>query len=341
LQATQQENSDMDQLGNDTGFFKSPTNGEFTGQYFTNDDNSVKVAAVTMSSDVKSVEVVRQAMNEYKWNDEDFLLATYPKNGTHFMWEIMMMLIRESAEYIKDSKAVCMMDLFPVTKSNEIIPPPRVLNTHYRIDVLPKHFAGKKTVLVLRNPKDTVVSFYFHTKKLAPLMEVDEKTKEEIMAKMTFSAFLRGFLFDKDQPYGRYFDYVEYMWSLRDDPNLLLVYFEDIKREPARIIQEVNEFMGLNRSPELVKEIAEATNFATMKEGKWESSKRMMEHVKQMKKGKGETPSEKEVSPEIPHSIYRKGDIGDWKNHFTVADNELFDAFLDRWAVGKDIPFRY
>lgn len=35
------------------------------------------------------------------------------------------------------------------------------------------------------------------------------------------------------------------------------------------------------------------------------------------------------------------GDIGDWKNHFTVADNELFEAFLDKWAVSKEIPFRY
>ena len=42
--------------------------------------------------------------------------------------------------------------------------------------------------------------------------------------------FLRTFLFDKDCQYGRYFEYVEYMWSLRDNPNLLIVYFEDLKR---------------------------------------------------------------------------------------------------------------
>ena len=35
------------------------------------------------------------------------------------------------------------------------------------------------------------------------------------------------------------------------------------------------------------------------------------------------------------------GGIGDWKNHFTVADNELFEAFLDKWTVSKEIPFRY
>lgn len=35
------------------------------------------------------------------------------------------------------------------------------------------------------------------------------------------------------------------------------------------------------------------------------------------------------------------GEIGDWKNQFTVADNELFESFLDKWPIGKEIYFRY
>ena len=29
--------------------------------------------------------------------------------------------------------------------------------------------------------------------------------------------------------YGGYFDYIDYMWSLKDDPDVLIVYFEDLK----------------------------------------------------------------------------------------------------------------
>ena len=36
-----------------------------------------------------------------------------------------------------------------------------------------------------------------------------------------------------------------------------------------------------------------------------------------------------------------KGEVGDWKNHFTVADNEAFDAFLDTWGLSEEIPFQY
>ena len=38
---------------------------------------------------------------------------------------------------------------------------------------------------------------------------------------------------------------------------------------------------------------------------------------------------------------YYTGEVGDWKNHFTVADNEAFDAFLDTWSLSKEIPFQY
>jgi len=58
-----------------------------------------------------------------------------------------MMLLQGSAEYINDMKEACMIDLFSPFKAVEIFPSPRVLNTHYRLDVLPKDFREKKTVV--------------------------------------------------------------------------------------------------------------------------------------------------------------------------------------------------
>jgi len=36
-------------------------------------------------------------------------------------------------------------------------------------------------------------------------------------------------IFGRDRPYGNYFDYIEHMWPLRDDPNVLILFFENIK----------------------------------------------------------------------------------------------------------------
>ena len=59
------------------------------------------------------------------------------------------MLLRNSSEYIKEPKEVCMMDLFPLSETEKVYPrgTPKVLNTHYGLHVLPKEFHNQKTVL--------------------------------------------------------------------------------------------------------------------------------------------------------------------------------------------------
>ena len=42
-------------------------------------------------------------------------------------------------------------------------------------------------------------------------------------------------------------------------------------QEPKITIRKVNEFLGTDRSPELIQQIAEATKFSKMKEGKLNS----------------------------------------------------------------------
>ena len=39
--------------------------------------------------------------------------------------------------------------------------------------------------------------------------------------------------------------------------------------------------------------------------------------------------------------VFFTGGIGDWKNHLTIAENEMFDSILQEWTAGKEIPFTY
>ena len=57
------------------------------------------------------------------------------------------MLLRGSAEYIQQSKVVCMLDTPASADIDTHFPTSRVLNTHYPLDVLPKQFHDRKTVL--------------------------------------------------------------------------------------------------------------------------------------------------------------------------------------------------
>nr|KAI8753619.1 sulfotransferase family cytosolic 1B member 1-like [Biomphalaria glabrata] len=40
-------------------------------------------------------------------------------------------------------------------------------------------------------------------------------------------------------------------------------------------------------------------------------------------------------------NFYRKGIIGDWKNMFTVAQNEIFDAFVDSCIRNKGLNYTF
>ena len=59
------------------------------------------------------------------------------------------------------------------------------------------------------------------------------------MEGMSFSKYIHKFLHHKDGIYGTYFDYTEYMWSLKDSPNLLIVYFEDLKLV-SKLLEQVD-----------------------------------------------------------------------------------------------------
>ncbi|XP_067946544.1 sulfotransferase 1B1-like [Watersipora subatra] len=300
-------------------------------EYRVSDDGKVKVPAYITRPEV--YKKVKAELDEYKWIDSDYLLATYPKNGTHFAWEMMSMLLQGSADYIKQPKVILMVDIFPISGSEECFPSPRVLNTHYRTDVLPAEFRKAKTVVVMRNPKDTFVSSYYHEKCLNPLFN---PVKHAALASLKLEDFLQKFLYNKDIDYGSYFTYTEYMWSRRAEPNVLVIFYEDLKLNAAATIQKVNEFMGTNRSPELVQQIAEATDFTRMKQAKVETKT-----TDSVKKVLAANPVTQGNRQKVIQQMYRKGGIGDWKNHLTVAQNEHFDAFLANWKSGKGIPFKY
>ncbi|XP_067940739.1 sulfotransferase 1C2-like [Watersipora subatra] len=307
-----------------------PRGGKATNKYVTSEDGSIKIPAMVVDAD--AFEGVYAALKNYKFKSEDFLLTSYPKSGTNFTWEIMTMLLRGTSEYIKEFKALCMMDLFPVNKldDDKLFPSPRVLNTHYRFEALPETYQNQKTVLILRNPKDVCLS-YFHME--SQMWDMIGKQVGN-MEKMTLSKYIKIFLYADDVPFGNFFEFVEYMWKIKDQPHIHLVYYEDLILNPVEEIQRLNEFMGTNRSPELVQEIADATSFAKMKQGKstqGHDTKALLDVLR----------TDEDTMKGTLALMFRKGKIGDWKNNFTVADNELFDAYLEQWTGGKDIPFRY
>ncbi|PVD31594.1 hypothetical protein C0Q70_07009 [Pomacea canaliculata] len=159
----------------------------------------------------------------FTFDDRDVILVGYAKSGTHWLWEILHMLLRNKAEHCQTPKERLMLS-FSTQEYFDMMATPRVFNTHAPFIALPiaiKSGRNKcKMVYILRNPKDLAVSYYHHL-KAAKEFEYDG----------SFRGFLQLFIEGK-VPGGSWFDFVlEWEQTLRNNPHLpiLTVHYEDLK----------------------------------------------------------------------------------------------------------------
>ncbi|XP_006816442.2 sulfotransferase 1B1-like [Saccoglossus kowalevskii] len=180
----------------------------------------------------------------------------------------------------------------------------RVMRSHLRPEFMPDMlFETKpKTILLTRNPKDVAVSlFNFHH-------------NNSTLAPVEWDDFIREFC-NENTEYGSYFQYVIDWDAYSDEPWVLAVRFEDIKKSPQEHIEKIADFLGKSLTNEQLKEVARVTDFQFMK------SHFGYPEAWQMRQGT---------------RLQRKGTVGDWKNVFTVSQNEAFDSIYDKKMEGYE-----
>ncbi|XP_061288520.1 sulfotransferase 1C4 isoform X2 [Bos javanicus] len=176
---------------------------------------------------------------------------------------------------------------------------PRMLKTHLPFHLLPPSFLEEncKMIYVARNPKDNMVSYYhFH------------RMNRNLPAPGTWEEYFESFLAGK-VCWGSWYDHVKGWWQAKDQYRILYLFYEDMKENPKHEIQKLAEFIGKSLDDKVLDKIVDHTSFSVMKQNPMANYTSIPnEYMNQL------------ISP-----FMRKGVIGDWKNHFTVAQNERFD----------------
>ncbi|KAH7957512.1 hypothetical protein HPB52_019630 [Rhipicephalus sanguineus] len=129
--------------------------------------------------------------------------------------------------------------------------PIRLFFTHlpFRRDTMREEV---KYVYVARNPWDVCVSFYNMVTDVSIWNFKDG----------TFEEFVDAFL-ETDLGYGSYFDHVGTGYALRDEPNVLFITYESIKRDTRGAVLRLSRFLGdryfkaLQENEELLEKIVE------------------------------------------------------------------------------------
>ncbi|XP_060636544.2 sulfotransferase 1C1-like isoform X2 [Anolis sagrei] len=264
------------------------------------------------------------AIWNFKARPDDLLICTYPKAGTTWIQEIVDM-VQHGGDLQKCARApiherMPFIEMFlpklnfsGVEEANAMASP-RTLKSHLPVQLLPPSFWEQKSkiIYVARNAKDNVVS-YFHFHRM-------NKTMPE---PGTWEEFLETFIAGK-VALGSWFDHVRGWWEAKDRHPILYLFYEDMKEDPGREIRKVAEFLDIQLPESVLNQIVLHTKFERMKVNPMTNYTTMPSSL-------------------LDHSIspfMRKGTVGNWKEHFTVAQSERMDDLCVQLLKGSGLSFR-
>ncbi|KAK1798473.1 hypothetical protein P4O66_006776, partial [Electrophorus voltai] len=244
------------------------------------------------------------AMKNMEAREEDIMLMAYPKCGFNWIVAVIRKIMSVSAGLTVPNRPPLIEFWSPdVQQTVAESPSRRLLGSHMCPDNIPASFTTKKTkiLVVFRNPKDTAVSYYHFMNKNPVLPKVESWDK-------FFSNYING-----EVPWGSYFGHA-LAWEKRmDDPNVMVVTFEELKENLPEGIRKVADFFSFPLTDEQVKNIAEESTFSAMVE------------------------SSKTSHGPFSKVIFRKGEVGDWRNHFSEAQSKQMDEEFKKKLAGTKL----
>ncbi|XP_058525187.1 amine sulfotransferase-like [Ochotona princeps] len=265
--------------------------------------------------------------DNFEIREDDVFVITYPKSGTIWMQQILSLIYFEG--HRNRTENVDTIDRVPFFEYSyrgtdiENRPSPRLFASHLPYYLAPKGLKNKKAkvIYVYRNPKDVLVSMLHFINLINPHEPIN-----------TIEHFLEKFLDGNGNydnllriPASLWFDHIRGWYEHRHDFNILFQMYEQMKKDLRGSVLQISRFLGKELSEEDVDDIVNQATFENMKSIPQANYAHVLSQLR--------IPSHKEGLH------MRKGTIGDWKHHLTVAQNEKFDRMFQ--TKMKDFPLKF
>lgn len=212
--------------------------------------------------------------NDFRFRDDDVIVATYAKSGTTWTQQIVAQLIFQGAEDVPVYALSPWVDL-------RIMPPDtlaqleaqthrRVVKTHLPLDALV--FSPKARYLyVARDGRDVVWSMYHHHANANDLWyQALNETPGRVGPPIErpdpdIRRYFRDWLEQDGHPFWPFWENISTWWAARDLPNVRLVHFNALKADPEREIRSIAAFLDCDIPPDRWPAILEHCSFDYMK----------------------------------------------------------------------------
>lgn len=169
-----------------------------------------------------------------------------------------------------------------------------------------------------RNPKDTATSFYHHYRHIVGY----EGTREDFVS-----------AFANDQViYAPYNEHVLDFWKIRDEPNILFLFYEDMKRNMQGVIKKAVKFLEKEFSEEEIEKLSKHLSVESMRANPSCNNDALVEKAKSLNEN-GKTSGN--------FKFIRSGQVGSFdEEKFESKIVEDFENFMN-YPVFKKYNFAY
>lgn len=218
----------------------------------------------------------------YQPRADDIIIGTYSKCGTTWMQQIVSMLVFKSAlpRPIWELSPWLDMRMFGpvegVLAAAEAQTHRRFLKTHLPLDALPI-YEGVKFIHVARDGRDAAMSLHNHLfnftgdalQRFSEISRDDPKFGDDYPAvPESAAAYFAEWLLDgggQGDDGASFFHVENSYWAERENRDMLLVHYNDLKSDLGGEMRRVAAFLGIGISEALWPEIIAAAGFDAMK----------------------------------------------------------------------------
>ena len=194
-----------------------------------------------------------QEKSALKLNPDDVLIAVPPKNGMTWLLHVCHQIRMKGQEpnFEDQWEVVCLIEahekLYGQRPEDQVQPAnPRIYATHLPYSLVPD---GGKRIFSFRDPKDAMISTYHFTNSLVALN-----------GRVSLSMFAHAALQQTEKRLG---DLLMW-WEHRNDKDLLLIFFDDLKEDHAGTVRRIAMYMGVNLDDDAVTRVVHTTSHAEM-----------------------------------------------------------------------------
>jgi aryl sulfotransferase len=215
--------------------------------------------------------------NDFRFRDDDIVIATWAKSGTTWMQQIVSQLLFDGMEGLEVAEMSPWLDFRVPPKDVKLAAVEaqthrRFIKTHLPVDAL-VYSRKAKYIYIGRDGRDVIWSLHNHwlngndlnyaavndsPGRIGPPIERPPKSPRDY--------FMR-WLQQDGYPFtgANLWDNVRTWWKIRDLPNLLLLHFANLKANLAGQILLIAEFLDIEIDPTHLPAILDHCSFSYMK----------------------------------------------------------------------------